>query len=283
MYGAQGEAWFARLPSLIKELEKTFSLSQLRPFTNLSYHYVLSGYQGHDPIVLKLGIDEKSLTQEAAALKAFEGYGCIKLLAEGKSFLLLERAIPGGSLKSYFPDREEQAISVTADLMRSLHKAPVPDAGQLPHLRDWLQKLDADWDVPLPYLEEARRLRCQLLKTAASEVLLHGDLHHENILQGSRKWVAIDPKGVMGDPAYDTVSFIINPMQELIVHPQAKEIIHYRIYSLSSLLKINPGHLQDWCFVKSVLGWIWALEDGIDSEIFFQMTNMFDSLRNTIK
>ena len=234
----------------------------------MTYHYVLSGYQGHDPVVLKLGIDQKELSREASALRALKGHGVVDLLSEGDGFLLLEAAVPGLSLNSSFPLQDEQGVGVIAGIMRTLHQARLPPAGKFPGLQNWLIKLDAFWDIPLPCLEKARSLRDALLETASSQVLLHGDLHHGNILQGKENWVAIDPKGVIGDPVYEAVAFILNPMEKLTLHPQAADIIHHRINVLSELINISPLRLRDWCFVQSVLGWAWALEDGVDVKPF---------------
>ncbi|RJT15552.1 3'-kinase, partial [Mesorhizobium waimense] len=51
---------------------------------------------------------------------------------------------------------------------------------------------------------------------------LHGDLHHENILHGPRGWLAIDPKGVLGDPGFDAANMFYNPLDrdELCLDPE---------------------------------------------------------------
>ena len=71
IYGAQGEAWLNKLPELVGELAKKYGLTNLKPVDNLSYNYVLSGFQDKRSIILKLSLDEKGLKKEAAALKAF--------------------------------------------------------------------------------------------------------------------------------------------------------------------------------------------------------------------
>jgi streptomycin 6-kinase len=73
-------------------------LSGLKPLSNLSYNYVLSGFLGNRPIILKLGLDNDALKQEASSLQAFAEFGGIKVLVAKKGFLLLEKAIPGISL-----------------------------------------------------------------------------------------------------------------------------------------------------------------------------------------
>ena len=70
---------------------------------------MLSGFQGSKPIILKFGLDNEALMREAFALKSFAGCGAVKkVITEDKGMLLLERAVPGTSLKSYFPNQEHE-------------------------------------------------------------------------------------------------------------------------------------------------------------------------------
>jgi streptomycin 6-kinase len=139
--------------------------------------------KANNPIILKLGLDHEALNRESFALKCFAGYGVVKVLAEDKSMLLLERAVPGASLKRYFPDREQESIEIACSVMKKLHQANIPATHNFPHIKDWLAALDKGWPIPNGYLQKARKLRDQLLKTTGPDVLLHGDLHHDNILQ----------------------------------------------------------------------------------------------------
>lgn len=92
----------ASLPTLLDKLANKLDLSQLKPVDNLSYNYVIVGLQGNKPIVLKLSLDFEGLKQEAKILNAFLGFGTVKVIAQDEGVLLLERVIPGVSLKSFF-------------------------------------------------------------------------------------------------------------------------------------------------------------------------------------
>jgi len=115
---------------------------QFKTFKNLSYNYVLSGFQGLQPIVLKLGLDSNALKQEALVLKAFVGFGTVSVLVENDGMLLLERAVSGISLKSYFPEKDNDAIQITCECLKRLDQAPIPSDHRLPHIKDWLMALD---------------------------------------------------------------------------------------------------------------------------------------------
>lgn len=275
LYDEKGKQWLTNLPFLIANLEVAHGLSHLKPFKNLSYNYVLSGFQGLQPIVLKLGLDSNALKQEAHALKAFAGLGVVNVLLENDGILLLERAVSGVSLKSYFPEKDHEAIQIASNCLRQLHQAPIPSNHHFPHIKDWLESLDNDLDIPTDILHKARRLRDKLIATSTKHVLLHGDLHHDNILQNGNDWVVIDPKGVIGEPAYEIAAFIRNPLPELLAHHTVLTIIDNRINQFAKTLKLSRQRIINWCYVQAVLAWVWALEDTGDENHFKILTQLF--------
>lgn len=276
LYGEKGRQWLDHLPNHVAQLANTYGLSNLKPVNNLSYNYVLSGFQGSQPIILKLCLDIDGFKREAAALMAFLGFGVVEILSENNGLLLLECAVPGISLKSYFPENDDQAINITANVIKRLHKAPIPSIHAFPHIKHWLEALDGDLEIPLQTLQKSREIRDKLLKTAKPDVLLHGDLHHDNILQNGEDWLVIDPKGVIGEPAYEVAAFIRNPIPELLNHADAPNIIHNRITRLAGLLELPSQRILDWCFVQAVLSWVWAIEDGCDNTYSKNLTEFFE-------
>ena len=277
IYGEQGKALLNALPELVAAISSKHGLRDLKEVANLTYNYVLLGFHGDNPIILKASLDSEGLAREAFALRCFEGCGAVKVLAEDKGMLLLERAAPGTSLKDYFPDREQESIEIACNVMKKLHQANIPSAHNFPHIKDWLTAFDKDWSIPDGYLTKARKLRDQLLQTSEPDVLLHGDLHHDNILQNGNDWVVIDPKGVIGEPAYEVAAFIINPMPDLINIQDSEEIIQMRIAMFSDLLNVPRTKIADWCFVQAALAWIWALEDGCDSRYWERLVEILNS------
>jgi streptomycin 6-kinase len=276
LYGEKGRQWLDRLPNLVIQLANTYELSNLKPVNNLSYNYVLSGFQDSQPIILKLGLDIGGFKREAEALIALEGFGVVQVFSENAGLLLLECATLGVSLTSYFPKNDNESINITADVIKRLHKAPLPSAYAFPHIKDWLEALDGDLKIPAQTLKKAREIRDQLLKTAGPDVLLHGDLHQDNMLQNGNGWVVIDPKGVVGEPAYEVAAFIRNPMPELMNHDDAPNIIHNRVTRFAQILELPSQRILDWCFVQAVLAWVWALEDGCDDTYFKKLTKLFE-------
>ncbi len=271
LYGDRGNVWLVDLPMTISKIANKYHLSHLQPVNNLSYNYVMSGFQDEKAIILKLGLDIAGLKREAHALKAFADHGTAHLLTEDQGMLLLERAIPGSSLKSYFPSSDDQAIRIACNIMKRLHQALLPEAVQFPHIKDWLQVLDKEWDIPTNYLKKARKLRDHLLATTSPTVLLHGDLHHDNILQNGTDWLVIDPKGVIGDPVNEVWAFINNPRE------MSAAMILARVDLFSELLNLDQQKILNWCFIQSILSWIWAIEDNLKPSSIW-ISNILDRL-----
>jgi len=281
LYGQEGICWLNDLPHLVDIYAKKWSLHDLNPFENLSYHYVLSGKRTDNPIVLKLS--PGSLQKEARALEAFGGYGCVKILESDEKALLLEGLLPGTSLKNYFPRQDLHSAEIVFTLIQKLHTAPLPKTSVFPHIKDWLKILDQSWDIPLSFLAKARLYRDVLLERDTPEVFLHADLHHDNVLKQGNSWCAIDPMGAIGDPLYEVASFIRNPLSELSCYENRYPLIKARILFFCDLFKTNPSIIAQWCFVQSVLSWIWCLQDKTSATSFEVLTPLFDVLSQEIQ
>ncbi len=283
MYGTCGEIWLQNLYKIISKIAEKHSLSNLTPLSDLSYNYLMSGIKDDKHIVIKLGLGIDGLKQEAAALKAFSRFGGtinVKLAEDG--LLILEKVTPGNSLKEYFLERDNEAISIAVKVMKKLHKAPVSIIHRLksgdsfPRIKEWLKPLNNNYDeIPPHYLEKARYARKHLLLDSMDKVLLHGDLHHGNILYNGSEWVAIDPKGVIGEQAYEVAAFIRNPIDEVLALNDPVRLTINRIIRFGDLLRLPRFRILDWCFIQALLAWIWAIEDKTDTSKFKRLSEIY--------
>ena len=280
-YGDRGKKWLADVPIFVKNLAHQWGLSNLKPVDNLTYNYVLSGFHGTQPIILKIGLDHKELEQEVKTLEFFKGPHTVSILKYQTGALLLEHAIPGTSLHSFFPEKDNESLKIACTLMQQLHRLPAPAQGAFPSLANRVALLDKNWNIPDNYLQKARTLKTQLLATAPPSVLLHGDFHYGNILQHGDSWMVIDPQAVVGEPAYEIAIFICNPFSKLIESPNGQNIVAQRIALAAEKLSIDPARIQGWTFVHSVLAWTWSLEDGRNIEEFARLTEILDTLPET--
>jgi streptomycin 6-kinase len=265
---AGGAEWLQSLPVLLATCFRRWDLtSSGRPF-DLSFHYVVPVLRsGKYPAVLKLGVPSPGLISETKALSMYRGRGATALLESDPALgaLLLEHIRPGNTLAAC--EDPIQACEFAAQVMQKLWQASAGEA-EFRSLESWtsgMAKLRERFDGgtgPLDsgMVDAAEHLRAELLQDKSASVLLHGDLHHDNILYSDRVgWVAIDPKGVIGDPCYEPASFLLNPNPDVVLNlPTQKS----RIAVLAEHLNLEPRRIARWAFVHAVLSAWWTIEDG---------------------
>ena len=270
MHSQKGYDWLQRLPTLLTTYGERWELTLGTPFTNLSYHFVISARQNNGKdVVLKLCAPTQEFAAEIAALQHFDGIGMVRLLKkDGKDeIMLLERLMPGSSLTSISDDTQATAIAI--QVMRQLWRPvstnfPFPTIAQwsqdLTHLRHYYQ--GGTGPFPEALVTEAERLYADLVTSMADPVLLLGDLHHDNILasKGS-EWLAIDPKGVIGEPAYEIGAFLRNPRPIIAQTRDLPQLFKRRIDQFSAELGIDRSRIRGWCLYEAFLSAWWNVED----------------------
>ena len=169
--------------------------------------------------------------------KSFAKHAVAEVIAHDDNMIIMQRAVPGSTLKDHFPNNDEKRKN-SMHKHKELHKASIPESHNFYHLSELFQALDQKLAIPDEILSKARNLRDKLLDTTTKEVLLHGDLHHDNILKngdresrcsskrengqatskplGEDGWLVIDPKGFIGDPAFEPAAYLCNPIPELL-------------------------------------------------------------------
>ncbi len=230
IFGAAGAAWLRGLPALLAACERRWELTLGPPVDNLSYNYVAPATRADgSAVMLKAGVPHPELLGEMEMLRLGEGRGMVRLLDADPDWgvMLLERLRPGTPLVELQRADDEAATRVAARAMQALWR-PAPTEHAFPTVARWargLERLRAAFDggtgpFPPRLVEAAEARFADLLASSAEPVLLHGDLHHGNILQsGDAAWVAIDPKGVIGEPAYEVGALLRNPMPDIASVP----------------------------------------------------------------
>ena len=250
-YKEAGKKWLDNLPSLLGKISDSWNLLDLSIYENLSWHYVAKGFYNHTPIVLKVGCNLLNLQKEVAALRCFSSNSCVKVLIFSEEYgaILLERAIPGTSLKEQLSDSSE-SIKIACNVAFKLKENQKKTAFPFDTVQNLLKNLDQSWNLPQEWLFLARKLKEELLICSPQPHLIHGDLHRENIISHGNSWVAIDPKGYIGSLYNEVWPFIHEPEKEI---PLA-----------AKHLNLDERRLIKWCFVHAVLSATWCLEDGVD-------------------
>jgi streptomycin 6-kinase len=254
-YGPDGEAWLARLPDLLRECRERWELVGDGTFP-LSFRYV-------EPVrtrdgaaaVLKLAPD---LSAELAALEWFAGHGGVRVLASdpARGAMLLERALPGTPLRDLVADDDVAATAAAAGVMGALWR-PAPAAHAFPTVREWGDDLSGGG--------RAAGLYAELCDSMGEPVVLHGDLHHDNVLRSdTRGWLAIDPKGVVGEREYETGALLRNPKPGLLDLPHPGRILRRRADQLAEALDLDVRRVGGWAYAQAVLSAVWCEQDGQD-------------------
>ena len=302
-YRDVGRRWLAELPALIDEASRCWGLTDITPVENLSYNFVAyakrpstaasSRSASAQGVVLKIGVPNPELTSEMAALHLFNGDGAARLFEADpkRGMCLLERLHPGKMLTMLEDD--DQRTHIAADVMLRLWK-PVPVGEPAPQelpfikLSDWFAGLDGlhprfgggTGPFPQRILEMAEALIPELFATSSPPLLIHGDLHHFNILSSGRGWLAIDPKGVVGPPEYEVGPLLINPIPDFLRGEAAVKQAERRIAILSERLGFAPQRIRDWAICHAVLSAWWDIEDsGEGSEYAIACAEVYSKVK----
>ena len=271
-HGEAGRLWLGRLPALVERCAARWSLRVGPPFTPLSYNYAApASGPGGERLVLKLGPPARELLSEIEALRLFGGVGAARLFAAEEEWgaLLLERLEPGTSLVGLCEEDDGAATSAAAGVMRKLWRE-VPDRHDFPTAADWgdtfrrMRVRFGGGTGPFPrrLFEEGESLFAALLGSSAGQVLTHGDLHHGNVLASAREpWLAIDPKGLVAEPAYEVGALLRNPRPRLLDWPDPVSVTERRIAQLSEELGFERARVRGWGLAQAVLSSLWTVED----------------------
>ena len=274
--GEKSVAWLAGIPDIARHCAQQWSCNFAAPFESLSYNYVAPGRRmDGSAVVLKVCIPGPEYATEANCLAEYSGDGALRLLArdDARQVLLLERLFPGAALTAH-PD-VETATHIAAGLMRRLWR-PSQQRDSYPTVAVWMQHmadrspgvLGAGHPFPQSWVSRALATYAELAQDQPDEVLLHGDLHMDNILSAQREpWLVIDPKGVIGPPIWETGPLILNAFPNGCDSATQRTPIHRIARQLAAELAFDVKSVAAWGMVRSVLSGWWTVEDhGYDWE-----------------
>ncbi len=223
--------------------------------------------------MLRLGPQEDAeFALELDAAEWFGGHGVVRVLEIDRSrgAVLLERALPGTRLRDLWPDDDEAATAAAADVMAALWRAPAAGLA-FPTVQHWGRLLEPG--------SRAAGVFSELCGSMADPVVLHGDLHHDNVLRsGYDNWLAIDPKGVVGEPAYETGALMRNPFPGLLDVPDPARVLRRRADQLSERLDVDAARVRGWAYAQAVLAGVWAESDGEDPAFWRAVADLLEPL-----
>ena len=224
------------------------------------------GRRHGDPVVLKV---VKALGDEwrcGEVVSAFGGRGMVRALEQVGGAALFERIVPGTALVELTRrGQDDDAAVVLADVIAVMSPGVAP--AWCPTVAHWGRAFGkyvecGDTQITLRTVHRAAAMFAELCDTQGPTRLLHGDLHHYNILDGGdRGWVSIDPKGVIGEVEYELGAALRNPAEcpEILGNTAT---IEKRIDVMASRLGLDADRVLGWAYAQAILSAIWLVEDG---------------------
>jgi len=153
---------------------------------------------------------------------------------------------------------DDEATRIICSVAAGLHQ-PVSGQLALMPLRRWFQALDLVALAQGDLFSDCARVSAELLAQEQEITPLHGDIHHDNILDfGERGWLAIDPKGLIGDRAFDYANLFCNP-DASAADPQRFD---RRVEIVSEAAGLDRTRLLRWILAWAGLSAAFSIEDG---------------------
>lgn len=219
-------------------------------------------------LVLKLVKQENDEWNAGDVLSAFDGNVVVRVYEHTGGAMLLERLQPGTSLVDMAVNgQDETATEILAGVMEKMRANGVPDRVRTntAWAKGFARYLATDdKQIPRGMVESAQRVFADLSLSQSRPRLLHGDLQHYNVLFDSeRGWVAIDPKGVIGELEYEIGAVLRNPVARPDIF-LSRPVIERRLKQFTSHLDLNYKRMLAWAFAQAVLSAVWGVEDGFE-------------------
>lgn len=266
--GEAGAAWLRELPGLAAQLIDGWSCV---PDGEVMFGgvgiIVPVRRDGTPPAVLKVSFPHPGNDHEPDAFVAWGGRGAVTLYErdDARYAMLLERATPVTLGEAAEGD---EVVTVAARLGRRL---AVPAPAGLPRLSEradaWEEELRKDaaeltHALPRPVLDAALATVRELGRSQP-ETLVHGDLHGRNILRAEREpWLAVDPKGYVGDPAYDAGTLLKSRAFTLAEADDLHAAVHRVIAVYADAAELDRERVRRWAQLHAVQAAFWARRHG---------------------
>ncbi len=257
--GLTHDDWLERVPDLVAECVEEWGLALGEAYLAGAAGYsVRADLDDGTPAVLKVIYPHREAEHEAEALRLWDGNGAVRLLAydEARWAMLLERCEPGTPLAT---TDGEQALDVFVALLPRLwQKAGAPFTSLSDEARWWIDYLPGEWErAGRPFERDilsaaTERLRA-LIDTQGEQVLLHQDLHGDNVIAAQReRWLAIDPKPLVGEREFSVAPIV----RDSELGHSRRDVLR-RLDRLTSELGLDRDRARDWTIGQTIA---WSLD-----------------------
>ena len=226
----------------------------------------------NQPAMLKIALSKEE-ERGNSLMTWWNGQGAAPVFLHEGPAVLMERALGQNSLIHMAKNnQDEQATKIICAAAQKLHgiknKNPPPS---LTSLSDYFRALGlaASQHGVLTQADQAAQ---ELLEKPQDSVILHGDIHHGNILDFEDKgWLVIDPKGLIGESYFDFANLFLNPDFELATQPGRLET---QLNLVCKMAALDRTRLLKWILAYAGLSAAWHLEDGTNPELALAIANL---------
>lgn len=250
----RGKEWLQELPNLIRKYSKFWNFKFKEPLRNLSFNFVSTAVRDEKEIIFKAGVPCQELFDEIKALKTFKGNIVTILEESSDGVFLLEKLSPGEDLTTV---SEDKAIETAASVMQSLWMKSEENFKTAKKINNVLTfKKEEILETKLIEKRDLEKAIFIEEQMSHDYYLIHGDLHHYNILKSDDSWKAIDPKGYLAPKEYEIAPFLKNNLKDDI-----ENTVKRRIERFSEILNFDRKKLIDFAFLQTLLSAWWSIDD----------------------
>jgi streptomycin 6-kinase len=224
------------------------------------YSQLMPVLSGSYPAMLKVALAEEE-RRGAAVMEWYAGNGAAFALAHEKEALLMERASGWRSLAQMARGGfDTEATRVICGVVKRLHapRERLPPPSLVP-LSQWFRALDPAAAREGGILRKGAVTAQMLLAMPREQVVLHGDIHHDNILDGGASgWLAIDPKGLIGERTFDYANIFLNPD---LIFAATPDRLRAQAHIVAAEARIGLPRLLQWILAYACLSASWIMEE----------------------
>lgn len=265
-FGSEGVQWLAELPKKLRHLSNQWDFKFIHPISHLTFNFValVEMNSTGQKVILKMAPPNSSIQSEIRWLKHFNGIVPSVILSDSKeNAFLMEECKPGISLKKSIESGDDETATITiCTAIKKLLDCKCTDSSFKPLSEQIPDLMALKGILDRATLSKATGLFRELTQNRSDDVLLHGDLHHDNIISHGSSFKIIDPHGYMGDPASEFGVMIYNPIEYLTKNCKTLiELLEPRFKIAEEYLSFDKKRIRAWAFCKTILSAAWNAQD----------------------